>query len=311
LKIATVTLNPALDQTVRADHFQAGAVNRGSSLQLDPGGKGVNVASCLADYGLEVAVTGFLGAENPALFEQLFARKGIEDHFIRIPGRTRTNLKIVDEALQQTTDINLRGQTPPPAAVAALLARLEQLAETCRWFALSGNLPPGLPDTIYAELISRIKSRGGRVALDTSQGALAAGLPAGPTLLKPNQLELEQLAGHALPDEPAVLQAARGLLASGCELVAVSQGARGALLVTQEQALRAVPPAVPVKSSVGAGDAMLAGLIAAQVAGLSLADSARLATAFSLGAITRLGAHLPELDELQAYAAQVQVTPLA
>jgi 1-phosphofructokinase len=311
MKIATVTLNPAIDQTVRVDHFQAGAVNRGSSLQFDPGGKGVNVASCLADYGLPVAVTGFLGAENPGLFQQLFTRKHIEDHFVRIPGWTRTNLKLVDEASQQTTDINLRGQAPPPEAVEALYARLEKLAATCGWFALSGNLPPGLPDTIYAELIARLRTWGGRVALDTSQVALAAGVQAGPALLKPNQLELEGLAGRELTDDSAVLQAARALLPAGCELVAVSQGERGAILVTQDQALRVVPPAVPVKSSVGAGDAMLAGLIAAQVGGLSLAEGARLATAFALGAITRVGAHLPGLEELQAYAAQVQVTPLA
>src|SRR5215471_13025014 len=101
MKIATVTLNPAIDQTVRVDHFQTNTVNRGQMMQFDAGGKGVNVASFLADYGHATAVTGFLGQENADVFEQLFARKRIEDHFVRIPGSTRIGVKIVDEANQQ------------------------------------------------------------------------------------------------------------------------------------------------------------------------------------------------------------------
>src|SRR5437764_10284888 len=104
MKVATVTLNPAIDQTVRVDGFQTNTVNRGITMQFDAGGKGVNVASFLADYGHSTAVTGFLGQENAAIFEQLFARKQIDDRFVRIPGSTRIGLKIVDEAKQQTTD---------------------------------------------------------------------------------------------------------------------------------------------------------------------------------------------------------------
>src|SRR5947209_10686270 len=168
MKIATVTLNPAIDQTVRADGFRPNTVNRGQAMQFDAGGKGVNVASFLADYGHATAVTGFLGQENPELFEQLFAQKRIEDHFVRIPGRTRIGVKIVDEANQQTTDINMPGLAPAGEEMHTLLQTVEQLAASCDWFALSGRLPPGLPETTYATLITLLRQHGKYTALDTS-----------------------------------------------------------------------------------------------------------------------------------------------
>ncbi|HEX6293492.1 MAG TPA: 1-phosphofructokinase [Herpetosiphonaceae bacterium] len=310
MKIATVTLNPAIDQTVIVDHFQLNTVNRGQSFQLDAGGKGVNVASFLADYGLSVAVTGFLGQENRAIFEQLFARKQIEDRFVLLPGRTRTGVKIVDGANQQTTDINLPGLEPTSEALSALLATVDELAASCDWFVLAGNLPPGVPASIYATLIARLKAHGKRVVLDTSRDALREGVQAGPSIVKPNIDELQQLVGQPLPDEAAIKRAARQLLNSGIDLVVVSMGARGALFVDRQTTLIAVPPSVTVQSTVGAGDAMVAGLIAGQVQGMSLAECARLATAFSVGTITRIGAHLPEAAMLQTYRDRVSVHTL-
>ena len=307
MKIATVTLNPAIDQTVRADGFRTNTVNRGQAMQFDAGGKGVNVASFLADYGHDTAVTGFLGQENPELFEQLFAHKRIEDHFVRIPGSTRTGVKIVDEANQQTTDINMPGLEPSPEAISALLETIEQLAASCDWFALSGNLPPGAPTTIYATIITQLKRHGKQVVLDTSKEALREGVLARPTIVKPNSDELQQLTGQSLTNEAALEHAARQPLGGGIQLVVISMGERGAMFVDPATTLIAVPPTVMVKSTVGAGDAMVAGLIAGHVQALSLSECARLATAFSLGAITSVGHNLPASEMLQAYVQQVSV----
>lgn len=307
MRIATVTLNPAIDQTVRADHFRPNTVNYAQTMQFDAGGKGVNVASFLADAGLATSVTGFLGRDNAAIFEQFFASKHIDDQFIRIPGSTRIGVKIVDEANQQTTDINMPGLTPPAEAMDALVKTLERLAATCDWFVLAGGLPSGMASTTYAELIQRLRAYGKQVVLDTSREALRAAIQAGPTIIKPNIDELQQLTGQSLKDEAALEQAARQLLNSNTQLVVISMGERGAMFVDQTATLLAVPPPVIVKSTVGAGDAMVAGLVAGQVQGLNLADCARLATAFSLGTITRLGAHLPTPDILQAYVQQVSI----
>ncbi|WP_201778109.1 1-phosphofructokinase [Thermanaerothrix daxensis] len=310
MDVVTVTLNPAIDQTLYVDHFQINAVNRMRSMHLDPGGKGVNVASYLADYGLRVAVTGFLGSDNAAIFEQWFARKGILNRFIYIPGRTRTNIKIVDEPAQQTTEINMPGLQPTPQAFQQLRGTLEDLALDCDWFVLSGNLPPGLPPTTYAELIRQLKACGKRVILDTSQEALREGVLAGPHILKPNLEELQQLNGASLPTLEAIESKARELLDHGVEMVIVSMGKHGALFVDAAHTYLVEPPAIPITSTVGAGDAMVAGVLAACLQGLPLEACARLATAFALGALSTVGANLPERAVLDSFVNRVSVRAL-
>lgn len=307
MKIATVTLNPALDQTVRVDHFRTNTVNYAQAMQFDPGGKGVNVASFLSDAGLSTSVTGLLGQDNADVFEQFFALKHIDDQFVRIPGLTRIGVKIVDDVNQQTTDINMPGLHPTEGALDTLLKTIEQLALSCDWFALSGTIPPGVPATTYATIINLLKGHGKHTVLDTSRDALREGLLAIPTIIKPNVDELQYLTGQTLADEAAIEQAARQLLDSGIQLVVVSMGEQGAMFVDTANTLFATPPPVTVKSTVGAGDAMVAGLIAGHVRGLDLADCARLATAFSLGAITSTGHNLPVPEIVQAYAQQVSI----
>lgn len=307
MKFATVTLNPAIDLTATVRHFTLDAVNRGESMQMDAGGKGVNVASFLADYGCEVAATGFLGRENAEIFERLFARKQIEDRFVRVAGANRVGIKIVDPANQTTTDLNLPGLAPSEEDAQALVEKIEQMAATGEfgWFILSGRPAQGLPDDFYAGLIGRLKRAGVRTALDTSQEALRRGAAAGPDLIKPNLEELRTLVGWEPVGEAGIQQAARGLQEQGIGCVVVSMGARGALLVDRGETWLAVPPRVRVASTVGAGDAMLAGLALGLSQGLDPADCARLATAFAVSAVTRIGAHLPARAELDEYARQV------
>lgn len=309
-RLLTLTLNPALDMTVRADGWTPNAVNSGQELHLNAGGKGVNVASFLADWGASVTATGLLGADNAQTFEQLFRAKGIADAFVRVPGQTRVGVKIVDHLRQETTDINLPGLAATPDAVRELHARLDALTADHDVFVLAGSLPPGIAPEFYAELVARLRGAGKFVALDTSGPALTAALRAGvlPDLLKPNAEELSAALGRDLSREADLLAAAHDLLARGASLVAISQGEDGALLVTPQETVRARPPRVEVVSTVGAGDAMVAGLVSAHLDGLNLADAARRATSFSVGNITRLGAHLPPRAELEGYAAGVQVS---
>ena len=242
MKIATVTLNPAIDQTVKVDNFRPNTVNRALAISFDASGKGVNVASFLADYGHDTAVTGYLGKENADIFEQFFASKGIDDCFVRIPGNTRINVKVVDEVNQQTTDINMPGQTPPQEAMNTLLQTIEQLANSCDWFVLSGSLPPHVPTTIYAAIITQLKRQKKRIILDTSGEALREGIQAGPTIVKPNIEELQHLVRHSLTSDAEIQQAAHQLLNEDIELVVVSMGRQGAMLVEQATTLIATPP---------------------------------------------------------------------
>ena len=290
--IATVTLNPAIDQSVSIPGFAAGTVNRVVREQCDPGGKGVNVASFLADLGFRVAVTGLLGRDNAGAFEELFARKGMLDAFVRIPGGTRVNIKILDETCQGITDINFPGPSATPGNLVQLGEVITALLADHTWFVLSGSAPGGVPVNYYAKLIRQLKAAGKQVVLDTSGEPLRCGIEASPWAIKPNIAELEELVGTPLPTRAAVVGAARRLLDQGIGCVVVSMGREGALFVTADQCLLAVPPEVAVKSTVGAGDAMVAGFVAGRVRSLSLADCARLATASALGALTRLGPQL-------------------
>ena len=287
LDIATITLNPAVDRTVTISNFTAGAVNRVEASQDTPGGKGVNVASVLADYGLRAGVTGFLGRDNAASFEALFARKKIEDHFIRIAGRTRAGIKIADPVRALTTDINFPGLAPISADIAALQETLANLISA--WWVVAGSIPPGLDPGIYRDIIAALKSRGARLVLDASGEALRLAIQSRPHIVKPNLDELQTLLGKPLTDTKTIVAAAKELLATGIEMVVISMGSQGACFLSATDAVIARSPDVAVRSTVGAGDAMVAGIVAAQIRGLPLADCARLASAFSLQFLTRAG----------------------
>lgn len=281
----TVTLNPALDLTVTIRDFAPGAVNRVTHSRTNPGGKGVNVAAMLAEKGTNIAATGFLGLENSRDFEILFEKLGIKDRFVRIPGRTRTGIKITDPVKHETTDINFPGLSPSPIDVSLLRERLAGL--DAPWMTIGGSIPPGIGAAVYHDLIVELKSRGSKVVLDASGDALRYGIEAAPHIIKPNIHELEALLGIRLSSRDAVIKAAQQLLKKRIEMVVVSMGAEGACFVTEKDVVVEHPPGLTVKSTVGAGDAMVAGIIAAQLRRLPLDECARLATSFSVEVLRR------------------------
>jgi 1-phosphofructokinase len=306
-RVAVVALNPAIDQTICLYEFRQGFVNRANSMRLDPGGKGVNVAGFLSAAGCDVTLTGFLGDGNAAIFEQQFARTAIGDRFIRVPGSTRTSVKIVDEAHRQTTEINLPGLSPSPGEIDQLLVVIDELAANSHWIVLTGSLPPGVPADFYALIIQRAKLHGCHIALDTSQPALLPGIQAGPALAKPNLSELEDLVGRTFCDEAEIRAAARQLLSYGIGLAVISLGSRGAIFCDRNASLLAVPPEVPVCSTVGAGDAMLSGLLVGQILGLDLQHCAQLATAFATAAVSSLDRRLPSINALIESARHIPI----
>ncbi|KAA1056747.1 1-phosphofructokinase [Azospirillum argentinense] len=312
--VVTVTLNPAIDQTITVEALRPGHVHRASAVRRNAGGKGVNVASCLADWGTPVVATGLLGSGNAAAFEALFAAKGIADRFVRLPGETRVNVKIADLAAADTTDLNLPGLTADADADALDRVRrtLRELVLPGTPVLLAGSLPDGLPADSYATLTADLRAQGARVVLDSSGPPLAAALAAPdlPFCIKPNRHELEAWAGAPLPDTEDLLAAARGLHRCGVAVVVVSLGADGALFVADGPALHARLPTVNALSTVGAGDAMVAGLIAAFGADLPLDGVARLSVAFATAKLGCFGPNLPGADAVRALAGQVELSTL-
>lgn len=307
-EVATLTLNPAIDRTIAVRDLVPGSVNRAEIIGDRPGGKGINVAAALAEQGRAAAALGFLGRENESAFAAFFAAHAIDDRCLRLPGPTRTGLKLIDSVRGETTDLNFPGLSPSPADLEALTRQLDALDTP--WAVLAGSLPPAVPVDFYAAAIRRLRARGIRVGLDTSGPALRAALSAAPDFIKPNVHELADLVGRSLPDEAAILDAARELAASGIDLVVVSRGAQGAVFVTADSAIAALPPAISVRSTVGAGDAMVAGIVAASLDCLPLAETARLATAYSAFALTRGSPPRPPRETIAAFAAQVAMRPV-
>ena len=310
MRTLTVTFNPAIDQTVTLDRLVHGDVHRARSVRQNAGGKGVNVASCLADWGVPVSAYGLLGSDNAAAFDALFAAKNIEDRFIRIPGATRVNLKLVDA--EGTTDINLDGIAVDAGRAEMVAATICDAVRSGDLVVLAGSLPPGCPPDTYVTLIARLRAMGCKVILDTSGLPLKCALNADvlPHAIKPNRDELGPVLGQDLDDMAGLVRAATTLNRRGVELVTVSMGSQGALFVSDQGALTARLKIGELASTVGAGDAMVAGMAAAMIEGADLERTARLATAFAVAKLGMAGPNLPALPTVHALAAEVKIEHL-
>lgn len=301
-RILTLTLNPALDLTVRLARLEPGEVNRSETLLTHAAGKGVNVAQVLADLGHELTVSGFLGEGNPQAFEALIAQRGFTDAFIRVHGETRSNIKIAEQD-GRVTDINAPGPQVTEQAQNALLDKLAQIAPGFDAVVVAGSLPRGVSPQWFKGLLEQLKRYGLKVALDTSGEALRAGLLAGPWLVKPNTEELAEALDNAT-DGVSQLQR------QGVEHVVVSDGAAGVSWYSPKAALQATPPKVTVASTVGAGDSLLAGMLHGLLTGNTPEQTLRRATAIAAMAVTQIGFGISDHAQLARLESGVQVRSL-
>ena len=308
--VVTVTLNPAIDLTVILDNLQLATVNKAREAHQTFAGKGINVGHVLRDLKVPVKATGLLGSDNQQGFAALFARLGMTDAFIRVPGSARINAKLISTCSQTVTDVNGPGIPIPPSAVDALRQRLAVLAEKEDIFVLSGSLPPDVPEDLYAELIVMLKKRGKYVVLDTSGAPLRAALTAKPQMIKPNILELADIQGGAELDPAAICCYARDLVGLGLETVVVSMGPEGAMWIDAKRCVKATPPDVKVVSTVGAGDSMVAGLIYGRLQGWDVAETMRFASALSVTAVEQIGVGCPDPERIELFSTQTIIETL-
>ncbi|MBD8096223.1 1-phosphofructokinase [Pseudomonas fluorescens] len=301
-RILTLTLNPALDLTVRLARLEPGAVNRSETLITHAAGKGVNVAQVLADLGHEVSVGGFLGADNPQAFEALIASRGFGDSFIRVPGETRSNIKIAEQD-GRVTDINAPGPLVSAQAQEELLKMITLVGPEFDAVVVAGSLPRGVSPQWFQALIEQLKNLGLKVALDTSGEALRAGLKAGPWMVKPNTEELAQALDNATD---AISQ----LHQQGVEHVVVSDGAAGVSWYSSGATVQATPPRVTVASTVGAGDSLLAGMLHGLLRDEAPEQTLRRATAIAAMAVTQIGFGISDDAQLARLESGVDVRTL-
>lgn len=308
--IVTLTLNPAVDQTVWVDRLQVGTVNRFRSPQLDPAGKGINVSRMAHRLGWPTIAFGFLAGEIGLIAHKALDDEGVQHHFVYVPGQTRLNVTVVDEASNMSTSL----YGPGPAIDREHLARLDDLLQfwmqAGRVLVLAGSLPPGLPDDAYVTYIRLAQSKYVRAILDADDEPLRLGVEAKPYLIKPNIAEAERLLGRSLPDLRAVVEGATELVRTGIAVVVVSMGAQGAVCAQGNKVWQAIPPKVERLSTVGSGDSLVAGLAVAAARGDDIVEGLRLGSAAGAATAMTPGTALGTAEAVAALLPQVQITEL-
>ena len=258
--IVTVTLNPSLDRTLHVQRLERGSVLRTTEPTLEPGGKGVNVTRALTANGIpSIAVLPVGGGEGAEL-SRLLEVAGVHSHFVPVAARTRSNITVA-ESDGTVTKLNEPGFPLTDDDVETLTRVLRAIVSPGDWVVLSGSVPPGFTPAQLRSLIESLTASEASLAIDTSGDALVASLAARPRLIKPNRTELAELVGRPLDSIAEVIAAAEEVRAGGVEIVLVSLGADGAVLVSPGGVLVGESRVDVPRSTVGAGDSFLAGFL--------------------------------------------------
>ena len=305
--VITVTLNPAMDKTLTVDNYKLGVVNRATNIRHDIGGKGVNVSKVLINFGIESTCTGFLGGIWEKDFQQELEKRKINHKFISIKGNTRTNTKIVDNVNKVYTDLNEAGPEIDEATLETFLIGFEDLCGAGDIVVLSGGVSASVPVNIYGTLTAIAKRKGALVILDADGELLKAGLEEKPLIIKPNNHELSNLYNIDENDDDKILEAAEALRKKGIENVLVSLGERGGFYVTAKGVYYAKGLKVNVKSTVGAGDSMVAAMVYSIINKFDEIETLRFATACGAATVGLEGTEACTLEQVKALLPKVEI----
>ncbi|KYD08233.1 1-phosphofructokinase [Heyndrickxia sporothermodurans] len=287
--IYTITLNPSLDYTVKVDNFQIGELNRSNEDYKVPGGKGINVSRVLKRLGVDSKALGFVGGFTGKYIEDYLKDEQIEVDFVKVAGDSRINIKLKTDV---ETEINGSGPNIGPAEFEKFIEKLDA-ANSKDIIVFSGSIPSTLPATIYKDLIEKGKQKGTLFVADVSGVALKNVIEAKPFLIKPNHHELGELFDKEITTIQDAYLYGKKLVDSGIENVIVSMADKGAVLITKTGAYHANVPKGTLVNSVGAGDSLVGGFLAAFVTGAPVEQAFRngvssgSATAFSMGLCTK------------------------
>lgn len=304
--IYTVTLNPALDRTIRVHNFTLDQVNRAQNVRIDVGGKGINVSKVIKELGATSTAVVLLAGTSGKEIEGFLAAQDIACICAYTTGQTRTNYKIVDPLAKTYTDINEPGPSASAQVLQELLNSLLAVLTPQDVVVLSGSLPKTAPTNTYATWIAAIHATGAQSYLDVDGSSLVAALkaPVLPTFIKPNQSELEAYVGHAL-SQTELLSVCKDLQTKGIRRLVVSQGAAGALACFDSEVFEVKAPRVSVQSTVGAGDSLLAACVYAASLDLDVQSTLRLAIATGSASVMQEGTQVPPRSLIEELMPQV------
>lgn len=308
--ILTVTLNAAIDKRYVVEGYQEGQVNRVKECSYVPGGKGLNVSKPASIYGAEVVATGFVGGHAGNYIEDSLKPFGIKSEFYHVEAESRSCINIWDEVNHVQTEFLEPGFTLTEKDFDGFEQKFRTLVKGAKIVAMSGSVPKGLDGTAYQRLVKIVKEAGKPVILDTSGQLLEMGIQAAPTLIKPNIDEIRMLTGKICDNISDIIEAAKEIHRNGVEIVAVSLGADGSLVVGEEGTFRAEVPKIDAVNTVGCGDAMIAGFAIGMEEGLSIPEMLRKASAVSAAAAMREETGFFCMEDMENLLPEIKITKL-
>ena len=297
--IVTLTLNPAVDKDVAVEQVVAERKLRCDQPEYHPGGGGLNVARAIAKLGGDVDAYWTCGGPIGELLKRLIDDEGVPHHPIGIAAMTRENLIVYERASTQQYRFGMPGAGLTEGEVQACLDLLSSIEPPPAYLVLSGSLPPGVDENLYAQIAGAMPPSC-RVVLDTSGQPLKRGMEAPTFLIKPNLRELGQLAGHPVEGDSQIREVARSIIRDGkVQVVVTSLGSGGAVLTTADEHHHIRAPTVSIRSKVGAGDSMVAGIVLALSSGKTVAEAVRFGVAAGSAAVMTPGTELCRKDDTE------------
>ena len=310
MMIYTLTLNPALDLELTVETLTQNQVLRAVHTRTDCGGKGFNVSRALAALGQASTALGFIGGSTGKRLERDLHQMGIGTDFVVVSDETRTNVSIVTDPSSDYIKVNQPGPTIKAEETEALLQKVQTLSQPDDTWVLSGSLPPGVATDIYAQIIHTVQSRGAKTLLDTSGEPLRMGCKARPFAVKPNTVEAQHLTGIEIEDIDTARMAAEEIHSQGIPVVILSLGKDGALLSQSEGTFLAKPPAVHEHNPIGAGDALVAGMVWGLNQEMSLVEALRWGVACGAAAASTPGTGVGSKEQIKRLEKEIRVTSL-
>jgi 1-phosphofructokinase family hexose kinase len=306
--IYTVTLNPAVDRELLVDKITFDTVLRARQWRADCGGKGFNVARMLQSLGTPSVALGFAAGKTGELLNDELRSLGIETDFVWVQGETRTNVSIVSADHSHYVKVNEPGPTISGDDLVKLMQKISELARPGDGWVLAGSLPPGVPPSIYADMITILQSAGARVFLDTSDEALRQACRANPFLIKPNAEEAQELTGLPINTSTEIAAAGKAIQVMGVGNVIISLGKLGALLVDSQRAWLAASPEIVERNPIGAGDSMVAGVVWGLSQGHDLPEALCRGIACGAATASQSGTSVGSLAQVNELLSQVSLS---
>jgi 1-phosphofructokinase family hexose kinase len=309
--VYTITFNPSIDQHIIIDRLVKDDAIRAKDISREPGGKGINVSRVVKELGGQTKAFAIIGGCAGYMMRDLLDRNRIDFGVIEIIGETRINVIVTDLSDRTQTRISMAGPCIGIENIRDFIKLIDEAKPAPSFWVLGGSLPPGAPKDTYKRIIKHLREKGQRCILDADGDALRLGIEGVPYLIKPNEFEFERLLNKPITSDNNIIEASKELCSRGIEIVIVSLGARGAIIVTKEEAFKFESPKVEVRSKVGAGDSLIGGLLVALERGLSLKEAGRYAVAAGTAAVITEGTKLCLRKDVERLIDAVKIQSLS